>query len=58
MSDYNTVRYENSGDVAIVTIHRPDAMNSFDAELRRELLVACERASNDSQARVVVLTVL
>lgn len=56
MSDYNTVKYSNDGAVAIVTIYRPDAMNSFDAELRSELLAACQRAADDDQARVVVLT--
>ena len=56
MSEYNTVRYAVEDGVAIVTIHRPDAMNSFDAELRRELLAACQRAAEDNNARVVVLT--
>lgn len=56
MSEYNTVTYTNDGNVAIVTINRPDAMNSFNAELRRELLAACQRAAEDDQARVVVLT--
>ena len=56
MSDYKTVRYETDGRVAIVTINRPEAMNSFDAELRRELLSACQRAANDADVRVVVLT--
>ena len=56
MSEYNTVRYEHDGNVAIVTIYRPDAMNSFDAELRSELLAACQRAADDKEVRVVVLT--
>ena len=30
MSEYETVRYAQDGSVAIITINRPDAMNSFD----------------------------
>jgi len=55
MSELNTVKYEIDGNVAIVTINRPDAMNSFDAELRADLLSACQRAAADDNARVVVL---
>ena len=44
MSDYNTVNYATDGAVAIVTIARPDAMNSFNTELRKELAAALTRA--------------
>lgn len=56
MTEYNTVKYDSDGNIAVVTIHRPDAMNSFDAELRSELLTACQRAADDDAVRVVVLT--
>lgn len=56
MSDYETVRYAQDGAVAIITIHRPEAMNSFDTELRRDLLAAFERAAGDDSVRAVVLT--
>lgn len=56
MSEYDTVRYRTEDRVAVITIHRPDAMNAFDAALRRDLLAACERAANDAEIRVVVLT--
>ena len=56
MSDYETVRYETDGAVAIITIWRPDAMNSFNAELRRDLHSACLRAAGDESVRVVILT--
>ena len=45
MSDYETVKYGQDGAVAIITIHRPDAMNSFNTELRRDLLAAFQRAA-------------
>ncbi len=56
MTDYETVKYDQDGAVAIITIHRPDAMNSFNTELRRDLLGALERAAGDESVRAVVLT--
>jgi 2-(1,2-epoxy-1,2-dihydrophenyl)acetyl-CoA isomerase len=56
MSEFETVRYAQDGAVALVTIYRPDAMNSFNEELRRDLLAACERAADDSSVRAVVIT--
>ena len=42
MSDYETVQYGQDGAVATITIFRPDAMNSFNTELRKDLLTAFE----------------
>ena len=52
--DYQTVLYEVSGGVAVITINRPEVMNALSAALRRELLAALHQA--ETQARVVVLT--
>lgn len=54
--DLETVRYAQDGAVAIITIHRPDAMNSFNTELRRDLLAAFQHAAGDDSVRAVVLT--
>jgi 2-(1,2-epoxy-1,2-dihydrophenyl)acetyl-CoA isomerase len=56
MSEYDTVRYAENEAVAIITICRPDAMNSFNDELRRDLLAACDRAAGNSAVRAVVIT--
>ena len=40
MSDFETVKYATDDQVAIITIHRPDAMNSFNQTLRADLLAA------------------
>jgi 2-(1,2-epoxy-1,2-dihydrophenyl)acetyl-CoA isomerase len=56
MSEYETVKYAQDDAVAIITIWRPDAMNSFNTELRRDLLSACERAAADVSVRVVIIT--
>jgi len=42
--------------VAIITLHRPDAMNSFNTELRADLADAIGKAHADDTVRVVVLT--
>ena len=56
MSSYETVLVETKGAVATVTINRPDAMNSFNSELRRELADALRLVGGDSALRAVVLT--
>jgi 2-(1,2-epoxy-1,2-dihydrophenyl)acetyl-CoA isomerase len=54
MSDI--VRYEQAGGVAVITLNRPDAMNSFTSQLSVDLLQALEKAHNDEAVRAVVLT--
>lgn len=56
MNNYETVRYATDDSVAIITIYRPDAMNSFNKTLRADLLAACRRAAEDASVRAVVLT--
>jgi 2-(1,2-epoxy-1,2-dihydrophenyl)acetyl-CoA isomerase len=50
------VKYELHDAVAVITLYRPDAMNSFNTELRAELAAALEKANGDDSVRVVVLT--
>ena len=54
MSDI--VRYEHTDGVAVITLDRPDAMNSFTSQLSFDLLDALERAYDDDTVRVVLLT--
>ena len=54
MSDI--VKYEQQDSVAVITLNRPEAMNSFDTELRAALAAALEKAHSDDSVRVVVLT--
>ena len=54
MSDI--VRYEHSDGVAVITLNRPDAMNSFTSQLSSELLDALENAYHDESVRALVLT--
>ena len=55
MNNPETIRYRHDRDVAVITIHRPEAMNSFNTELRRDLLDAFRQAAGDKSVRAVVL---
>jgi enoyl-CoA hydratase/carnithine racemase len=50
------VLYEVAGDVARVTINRPEARNALSQEVMEGLLGAFDRATTDSEVRVLVLT--
>jgi len=54
MSDI--VNYEQKGAVVVITLNRPDAMNSFTTELSNDLQLALEGAAADGSVRVIVLT--
>ena len=56
MSEYEAVSIERRGSVAVVTMNRPDALNSFNAALRRDILLAAREVNDDDSVRVVVLT--
>ncbi len=56
MANYATVKIERHGPVAVVSLNRPDKLNSFDAALRHELLPAVREVNDDDTVRVVVLT--
>lgn len=52
---FETVLYEISGNVATVTMNRPDALNALSLQLTRDLDGAFRRAIVD-QARCIILT--
>jgi 2-(1,2-epoxy-1,2-dihydrophenyl)acetyl-CoA isomerase len=56
MSTYETLRYELEGNVALITLNRPDKRNALDQTLNRELLTAFTQAANDEAVRAIVLT--
>jgi enoyl-CoA hydratase/carnithine racemase len=50
------VRCEQDGPVGIVTLNRPQAMNTISEELEAELHAALDRAEQDDSVRAIVLT--
>ena len=53
---YETLLHDASGGVLTLTLDRPDALNSFDRQMKEELLAALRDAARDASVRVVVLT--
>ncbi len=51
-----TVIYEKQDNVVIMTMNRPDALNSINRQLRRELAEAMTRFDEDSDAYVGIIT--
>jgi 2-(1,2-epoxy-1,2-dihydrophenyl)acetyl-CoA isomerase len=56
MNDYETVKYRLDRTVAVITLNRPDSMNAFNHEMRRDLTAALVRAASNASVRAVVLT--
>lgn len=51
---YETIAYQVSDDIAVLTLNRPDVMNAMNALMRAEVLHAVKAAA--SEARVLVIT--
>ena len=51
-----TVLYEERGAVALVTLNRPSALNSFDRQMHHDLWAALDRAEANARIRALVLT--
>ena len=55
-SHASSVLYEARGAVALVTLNRPQALNSFTRQMHRDLWSALDLAEADSTIRAVVIT--
>lgn len=51
-----TVLYEARGSVGLVTLNRPQALNSFTRQMHKELWAILDRINGDKAIRVAVLT--
>src|ERR1700761_6091196 len=51
----DTVLYETAGDVAVIRLNRPKALNALTTELKEGLLAALRRAAGEP-ARAVLIT--
>jgi len=50
------IQYDVAGQVAMITLDRPDARNAYSEAMVDELLAALDRADDDTTVRAVVLT--
>lgn len=56
MAEFETIRIEKRGSVAIFTINRPDKLNALNSKVHSEGVQALEELRRDSGVRVVVVT--
>ncbi|MCG0239888.1 MAG: enoyl-CoA hydratase-related protein [Firmicutes bacterium] len=54
--NWETVRYETGGGVAVITLSRPETYNAFNQQMHRELAEALRQAERDPGVRAVVIT--
>ncbi len=53
--DFETVRYEAEGQVATITLNRPEAANAQNSQMIEDLDAAFDSAEGDDEVRVVIL---
>ena len=56
MKKLETVIYEKQEHVAWITLNRPEVLNAFNNQLRRELVTAVEAARDDDDIYVIIIT--
>jgi 2-(1,2-epoxy-1,2-dihydrophenyl)acetyl-CoA isomerase len=54
--NFEAIRYETHGAVAVVTLNRPDRLNAINTALREEVHAALDEARADDRIRVLVMT--
>jgi len=53
--DFKTIRYEEDGHVATLTLNRPDVLNSMDEEMTGEIVSVIERLRRPRDIRALVI---
>lgn len=54
--EFEEILYHVEDSVLTITLHRPERLNAFTANMAAELVAAFDRADADDAVRVVVLT--
>jgi enoyl-CoA hydratase len=53
---FETVLYEKDGELAVITVNRPDKLNALNLQVCRDLLGALDLAAADAEVAAVVVT--
>ncbi|HEY3485515.1 MAG TPA: enoyl-CoA hydratase/isomerase family protein [Ilumatobacteraceae bacterium] len=56
MSVYDTIRYETAGEIATITLDRPDKLNAWTPQMAEEQADAIGRANADRSIGAIVMT--
>jgi enoyl-CoA hydratase/carnithine racemase len=56
MADADAVKLEITGNIATITLNRPDAMNSFNQDVYRGLQTAAKTVRENADIRVLIIT--
>ena len=55
-TDYDTIRYEVAGEIATITLDRPEQLNAWTPRMAEELADAIGRANGDAAIGSIILT--
>ena len=55
LMDFETVRYETDGQIATITLNRPEAANAQNTQMIEDIDAAFDSAEADDEVRVVIL---
>ena len=53
---YETIRYGVSESIATITLHRPEKMNAFTAQMMREIIAALDEVDGNDAVKAVIIT--
>src|SRR5687768_3578633 len=53
---YSKIHYTIADGVAIISLNRPDKLNSFDGEMSLEVIDALDKAKDDATVRALLIT--
>ena len=56
MKNSNKILYSDSGNIAILTINRPERRNALDAETLEQINILLDSAERDEKVRVILIT--
>jgi 2-(1,2-epoxy-1,2-dihydrophenyl)acetyl-CoA isomerase len=54
--DFTAIRYEKTDRIAVITLNRPDNMNTYNIEMLNELVTVLETVALDEEIRAVIIT--